>query len=150
VVKGKWGDAAGTEEKGSVCGGGQRGGGGARATDKVAQQAAPHARWLIGHTREAVAVPEEDEVLVPLAVAVPAVADAVLLPVSLFLAVAVAVPEEAPDALAVADAVADALALDVQEGCCTHCPTPLQYQQGAHVALELHVAVQVSDAVWQA
>ena len=74
------------------------------------------------------------------------------MPEEVVLAVEVAVPDKAPEAvpLAVADAVADALALDVQEGCCTHCPTPLQYQQGAHVALELHVATQVSVDVWQA
>ncbi len=80
------------------------------------------------------------------------VPDAVPLPVVLPLAVAVAELVVAALALplAVADAVADALALDVQEGCCTHCPTPLQYQQGAHVALELHVVAQVSVDVWQA
>ncbi len=77
------------------------------------------------------------------------------MPEEVALAVLVGLLEVVPAAavplpLAVADAVADALALDVQEGCCTHCPTPLQYQQGAHVALELHVAVQVSVDVWQA
>ena len=146
------------------------------------QQTAPHARWLVGHTREAAALPEEVAlaVLVGLLEGVPAetvpvalllavaVAELVAAPLALPLAVNVAVPDEASEAvplavdavvpdeapeavpLAVADAVADALAVDAQEGCCTHCPTLLQNQQGAHVALELHVAAQVSVDVWQA
>ena len=50
----------------------------------------------------------------------------------------------------VAVAAASALALGAQEACCTHCPAPLQDQQGAHAASELHVAVQVSVDAWQA
>ena len=80
---------------------------------------------MIGHTREAVALP---------------------------LAVDVAVPDEAPEPVLLADAVAvaEALALDVQEGCGTHCPAPLQKKHVAQVAFEEHVPTHVSDVVSQA
>ena len=67
-----------------------------------------------------------------------------------------ALPQGEAEAEPVVDTDAEPLALPeglaegVQDGCCTHCPTPLQYQQGAHVALELHVEAQVSVVVWQA
>jgi hypothetical protein len=99
-----------------------------RSTHYCAQQEVPHARWLAGHTREAVALPLAVDVAVPDGEA----------------------PAREPVPLADAVAVAEALALGVQEGCCTHCPAPLQAQQGAHFAPDEHVATHVSDAASQA